>query len=214
MKFGKRYSKVTVFMAMLQGVIIGVAAAAVIGFILVGTNGKKNVDKLVEDIPASGPASPEIDGGAPTTATSLELFAKQHGAFSTSASAASFIATDPALATAAIIRSGEQYFVWSAVGLTESEIMIAEKDEGVFVKRFVADASACEVIGAEKLRDVFSTTDLAKIKSLGSEKDAEKTGDLNQNIASITAFTDDLRVIRLHLLSHYSYSKDCVKIAF
>ena len=45
MKFGKRYSKVTVFMAMLHGVIIGVAAVALIGIILIGTNGKNAVEK-------------------------------------------------------------------------------------------------------------------------------------------------------------------------
>ena len=36
MKFGKRYSKGTVFMAMLHGVVIGVAAVAVIGLLLMG----------------------------------------------------------------------------------------------------------------------------------------------------------------------------------
>ena len=40
MKFGKRYSKVTVFMAMLHGVLIGVAAVALIGLLLAGTKGK------------------------------------------------------------------------------------------------------------------------------------------------------------------------------
>ena len=34
MKFGKRYSKVTVLMAMLHGVLIGVAAVAIIGLLL------------------------------------------------------------------------------------------------------------------------------------------------------------------------------------
>lgn len=213
MKFGKRYSKVTVFMAMLHGVIIGVAAVAVIGFILVGTGGKNTVDKVVEEIPASGPASTEAGGTKANGAEPLKLFAKQHGMFTTPAAAAKFMTEDPSLATAAIIQSGEQYFVWSAVGLTEAEISEGD-EEGTFSKKFVADASMCEVVNAKKLQSVFAATELAKIKSSDSEKGDEKTEDLERNIASITAFTDDLRVIRLHLLSHYSYTKDCVKISF
>ena len=41
MKFGKRYSKVTVFMAMIHGVIIGIAAVALIGLLLMGMKGKE-----------------------------------------------------------------------------------------------------------------------------------------------------------------------------
>jgi len=213
MKFGKRYSKVTVLMAVLHGVIIGVAAVAVIGFILVGTSGKNSVDKIVEEIPAAGPASSGEDGMTTGAVESLQLFAKQHGMFTTAASAAQFITNDPALATAAIIRSGDKYFVWSAVGLTEAEIAVGEK-AGTFHKKFNADTSACEVVGAKKLRDIFAATEIAKIKSLAGEKEEQKTDEFKRNIASIIAFTDDLRVIRLHLLSHYSYAKDCVKITF
>ncbi len=39
MNFKKKYSKVTVAMAMLHGVLIGIAAVAIVGFIIVGTNG-------------------------------------------------------------------------------------------------------------------------------------------------------------------------------
>ena len=42
MKFGKRYSNITVFMAMLQGVVIGIAAIAVIGFVLASAEGKES----------------------------------------------------------------------------------------------------------------------------------------------------------------------------
>lgn len=56
MKFGKRYSNITVFMAMLHGVIIGIAAIAVVGIIFVGAEGNRTVDKIENEIPASGPA--------------------------------------------------------------------------------------------------------------------------------------------------------------
>lgn len=211
MNFGKRYSNFTVVMALLHGVLIGVAAVAVIGFILMGTGDKKASPKGLEEVPASGPPSEEGIDNKPSAVEPLSMVAKQHGVFSSPAAAASFMTADPLLATAAIIQAGDQYFVWSAVGLTEAEIVL---DESSFRKPFLADMAACEVIGAKKLRDVFTTTELAKIKKLESENGDKKTNDFNRNIASITAFTDDLTVIRLHLLSHYSYTKDCVKISF
>ena len=49
MKFGKRYSKGTVFMAMLHGVLIGVAAVVVIGLLLVvGPKGKTMARRAVK----------------------------------------------------------------------------------------------------------------------------------------------------------------------
>ncbi len=57
MKFGKRYSKGTVFMAMLHGVLIGVAAVVVIGLLLVvGAEGKDDGKTSGKELPASGPA--------------------------------------------------------------------------------------------------------------------------------------------------------------
>ena len=62
MKFGKRYSKVTVFMAMLHGVLIGVAAVAVIGLLLAGTKGKDDVETSGKELAASGP--PPVENSA------------------------------------------------------------------------------------------------------------------------------------------------------
>ena len=109
MNFRKKYSKVTVLAAMIHGVIIGVAAVAIVGFIIVGTSGKgkqqavekdavtESVEKPGETVTASGP---DAD---PVTEQPLKLFAKQHGVFSSAASAAVFIAEDAALAKAAVI---------------------------------------------------------------------------------------------------------------
>ena len=214
MKFGKRYTKKTVFMAMVHGVIIGVAAIAIIGFIILGANGKKVGEKPTPEVPATGPpANEEGEGPQESPDGSLNLFARQHGAFSSSASAATFMEADPSLTTAAIIQVAEQYYVWSAVGLTEAEIMDSDSED-TFRKEFSATSTACDVAGAEKLGDILSIEDIAKIKSLESEKDNEKAAEFTRDVVAITSFTNDLRVIRLHLLSHYSTKKDCVKISF
>lgn len=213
MKFGKRYSNITVFMAMLHGVIIGIAAIAVIGFVLAGAEGKRVIDKIEEEIPASGPKSADSEKAPAETVEPFEMFARQHGVFTTSASAATFMSADPSLATAAIIQSSGQYYVWSAVGLTEAEILDSEQEE-TYKKAFTVNTSACEVIGAEKFKEILEAESVEKIKISATQGNDEKANEFNGQIAAIMAFTDDLRVIRLHLLSQYSYSQDCVKISF
>lgn len=201
-------------MAMLHGVIIGIAAIAVVGIIFVGAEGKRTVDKIENEIPASGPAEDKENGTpADLKGESLSLYAKQHGAFTTSASAATFIAADTSLSTAAIIHSNGQYFVWSAVGLSEAEIEgILEAD--TYKKEFSVSPASCDLIHTTNLWEVLEADDIAKIKQLTSTNDDEKAKELAQHIDTITAFTNDLKVIRLHLLSKYANTSDCVKISF
>ncbi|WP_342511089.1 hypothetical protein MKY34_12635 [Sporosarcina sp. FSL K6-1522] len=215
MKFGKRYSKVTVFMAMLHGVLIGIVAVALIGLLLYWTRDKEPEVTMDKEVPTSGPAVVEtpVEGEEQL----LQLYAKQHGAFSSAAAAAAFIAEDTSLAKAAIIRVDQNYLVWSAVGLAEGEIEVSAS-EGTFRKAFKANAASCSAMGAGKLQAVLSETDSAKIKSLAtSEKDGKKeegAQGFGQNIKAITDFTDDMRTIRLQLISHYSSVDDCIKITF
>ena len=102
----------------------------------------------------------------------LPLFAKQHGAFSTAEAATLFIAEDPSLAKAAVIHAGDNYFVWSAVGLTADEIETSEY-EGTYRKTFSVNTSACGAIGAGKLREVLAETEIGQIKNLGEPKMAK-----------------------------------------
>ena len=174
---------------------------------------KRAIDRIEEEIPAAGPKAADSEKAPVDTVESFELFARQHGAFTTSASAATFMAADPSLATAAIIQSSGQYYVWSAVGLTEAEILDSEQAE-TYKKAFTANTSACEGIGAEKFKDILKADNVEKIKNSVAQGNDDKANEFNRQIAAIMAFTDDLRVIRLHLLSQYSYAQDCVKISF
>ena len=215
MKFGKRYSKVTIFMAMIHGVLIGVAAVAVIGLLLFGTKGNDVSDAPEKGVPASGPAP--VENSTPSSEKPLHLFAKQHGAFSSAESAALFIAEDPTLSKAAVIKGSDTYFVWTAVGLTEDEIQ-SNASEGTFKKAFTAETSACGAIGAGKLHEVLTQTEMAQIKNLdegkGDENQDVKTKNFYKNLTAITTFTNDLRIMRLHLLSEYTRAEKCVKITF
>ena len=185
-------------------------------YCLCGTKGK-------DDSNASGQrdylhrVQQPVENSAKPDEEPLQLFAKQHGAFSSSESATLFIAEDPTLSKAAVIQAGDKYLVWTAVGLTENEIDSSES-EGTYRKTFRADTSSCGAIGAGKLREVLTQTEIAKINYLDENKkegkDDDKTKGFYKNIAAITAFTKDLRIVRLHLLSHYSHTENCVKITF
>ncbi|MFS0575364.1 hypothetical protein AB1K83_07015 [Sporosarcina sp. 179-K 3D1 HS] len=215
MKFGKRYSKMTVFVAMLHGVLIGIAAVAVIGFLMVGTKGKETAGSATQEVPTGGPAP--VETTAPAEEQPIRMYAKQHGAFSSSEAASAFIAEQPALAKAAIIQADNQFYVWSAIGLKESEIEASEA-EGTYRKAFSVETAACQSVGAGQLKTILTETDIGKVKTLASsEKGAKEDSQakvFSQNISAITAFTEDLRIVRLHLLSHYSHTDKCAKISF
>ncbi|WP_262173461.1 hypothetical protein [Saccharococcus sp. Marseille-Q5394] len=222
MNFKKKYSKVTVAMAMLHGVIIGIAAVAIVGFIIVGTNGQgkeKAGEKevVVTDPPASGETTPTSGPAISPEEAPLQLFAKQHGVFSSAQSAQDFISQDASLAKATILQIGGQFYVWSEVGIQEDEIEVSEY-EMTFRKPFFVDASSCSNVGAGKLRSALSETELSKIKVLTTvaegEADDEKIAEFRKNIAAVTAFTSDLRIFRIKLLAHYFHKDGCAKINF
>ena len=149
----------------------------------------------------------------PAPAGSIELFARQYGVFTSQESAALFVSENPLLAAAAVIKEGEQYFVWTAIGLSEAEIIDSDSEES-FKKRFFVNTAACAAVGAGKLESVLSTNDITKIKTSTGEKGMETADEFEKNITAITTFTNDIRVIRAHLLSHYSLKKECIKFTF
>ena len=206
-------------MAIVQGIIIGIAAVAVVGFIIVGANGKLGIEPKKTEIPTAGPAAAAKDDeiSVETTGIPLKLYARQHGMFSSSESAATFMAADPSLASAAIFEgNGDyegKYYIWSSIGLSDAEIADSDSED-TFRKEVTANVGSCEVVDAKLLRDSIVADTVAKIKILETVKEGEKVSVFNEQLTAITAFTDDVRVVRLHLLAQYARQKDCVTIKF
>lgn len=221
MNFKKKYSKMTVLAAMIHGVIIGIAAVAIVGFIIVGTSGKGK-EQVVQKEVVTKPENEEdekkpVSGEAVPSGDPMKMFAKQHGVFSSATAAKEFIAADTTLAKAAVIEADGQFFVWSAVALAEDELIVSEA-EGTFRKPFFAETSACSAAGAGKLRKALSETELSQIKILTTsgegESEEEGLADFRKKLVAVTAFTSDLQVIRLLLLSDYTHKDGCAKISF
>ena len=199
-------------MAIIQGVIIGIAAVAVVGFIIVSANGQLGNDQKEPEIPTAGPAPENKEEPIETAVAPLQLFARQHGVFSSSESAATFLAADSSLSSAAIFQIGDKYFIWSSMGLTETEIMDSESDD-TFRKAITATVGTCEAVDAKVLRDSLVADTVAKIKISEGETEDEKVKVFNEQLNAITSFTNDIRVVRLHLLKHFSSKGDCIKIS-
>ena len=123
-----------------------------------------------------------------------------------------FQAADPSLASAAIIQgdgdSEGKYYIWSSIGLSDVEIMDSDSEE-TFRKEVTAHVGSCEAVGAKLLRDSLVADTVAKIKILETENEGETVSVFNEQLTAITAFTDDIRVVRLHLLAHYASKQDC-----
>lgn len=214
MRFGKKYSNMTVLMAMLHGVVIGIVAIFVVGLFLVGAEGKRPIDQIEKEIPASGPENGKDEGKvADKSPETLTFYAKQHGAFTTSTAAATFIEENPSLSTAAVIEVDGGYFVWSAVGQTEAEIE-AILVEDTYKKTFSVTPNACETAETAQIWQFLNLNEYEKIKNSDVKAEGKEGQKLAKKIDTITTFTNDVKVIRLHLLAGYAAESGCVKISF
>ena len=223
MNFKKKYTKMTIMLALGQGVLLGIAAVAIVGFILLKTEKPDTAASPDTGVPANGPASAQTDGkkdeSKPDTAAAgapIPMYAKQHGVFSSKASAASFIA-DENLPKAASVHANGQFYVWSALGLSEIDADPAGED-GAFRKQVTVSPLACSSGEGELLRSVLNAKQISEIQDLAvsrKQTEGEKKKDaFTTNIAAITAFTDDLNIIKMHILAHYADTGECVKLDF
>ncbi|MCM3758107.1 hypothetical protein M3197_11590 [Sporosarcina aquimarina] len=225
MNFKKKYTKMTIMLALGQGVLLGIAAVAIVGFILLKTEKPESAasPNVNVNVPASGPASEKATDKKgetkPDTAAAgapIPMYAKQHGVFSSKASATSFIA-DENLAKAAAVQANGQFYVWSALGLSEMDADPAG-EEGVFRKQVNVSPLACDSGEGELLRSVLGATKISEIQDLVTSRKQSvgegKKDTFASNITAITAFTDDINVIKMHVLAHYSETGKCVKLEF
>ncbi|WJY28177.1 hypothetical protein [Sporosarcina trichiuri] len=221
MNFKKKYSKLTIMLALGQGVLLGIIAVAVVGFILMKTDAPDAAATPEPNVPANGPAAadPKLEakaGEVPALGAPVAMYARQHGVFSSKGSAAAFIA-DSQVPAAAVVRSDSQYFVWSALGPTEQDADPAGS-EGAFRKSLSVTPLACTGGGGELVQAVLKAGKVSEIQDLVNvrKQSAEggKKDPLAEKLAAITAFTGDLNIIRMHVIAHFAESGDCVKLQF
>lgn len=227
MKLRKKYSKSAVTMAMLHGVLMGIAGVLIFGFLLnVSNRMEVKSDEPETGITVSGPVTNEdpenvenpTNDGDPSGSDNpglpaFQFYALQHGVFTSEASAKEFISTDPALQKAAIIPAAGQYFIWSEIGVTEDEVKKEVKTGDTFVKSFRLSGSGCTK-GDIRVPELLKETDLQKLNFDDSVNSDELPAQWRENIAAVTAFSKDMKIVRAQLLAHYTLKNECLKIEF
>ncbi|GKV65712.1 MULTISPECIES: hypothetical protein [unclassified Sporosarcina] len=210
MNFRRSYSKFTVIRAMIQGVGIGLAAILVIGLTIFSTGGKGAApDKTVT---TSGPGTENGEDEKAADGEAITMFVKQHGVFSSKESAADFAAENPSLANTSIVQVSDQFYIWGAVWLEESQVVLKE-GEDAFKKKIQLAPGTCKTADSKQVEKALFADDLSKI-DLSKDQKEKKESDLQKKITAISAFTKDSSIARLHLLAHYTSQDPCFKIQF
>ena len=206
MNFRRTYSKNIVIRALVQGVAIGLVAVLIIGLAISATGDKKN-DKKVET------AGPKTEEKANATGDGETLFVKQHGVFSSEQAATDFVAGNAGLASTAVVPVDGQFYVWGAVWLKESQVVLKE-GEDAFKKKITVVPGTCKTADIQEVKNALFAEDLAGIELSKDGKDAKKGSDFAKKMTAITAFTKDSSIARLHVLAHYSNEDPCFEIQF
>lgn len=206
-KLKKQYTKFAVVGAMVHGMIIGISAIAVAAVFLYSVDKKETIPK--EDVPVSGPVAKE----PAVEKDMIPLYAKQYGVFSNASAAATFLSSEPSLSTAAILNVEQQYYVWSAVKIEREQAQ--EKEEPIsFVKPIFVQVLQCEEVPDGMLRQLLLANDVTEIKKMGEQQKDKNAQAFYENLSTAMAFSSDMSVIRLHMLSHYIHRNDCINIEF
>lgn len=141
-----------------------------------------------------------------------QFFALQHGVYSSFESAEQFLASFPTLNKAAIVRVGDQFFVWSKID--------SEKVEGAtqtvpssFYKPIVL-SSSCPKYAEKQLPKTLKDTKWLTLDRVASEQQTDLPEDWGVILPEIQKLSENTSVIRLHALINYYERLDCVKIDF
>lgn len=226
MKLRKKYSKSAVIMAMLHGVLMGVAGVLIFGFLLNVSNRLEVKSENTDSVTVNGPVAkgdtekgtdkPKDDDPKDSDSPdqpSVQFYAVQHGVFTSEAAAKEFMSTDPALQTAAIIPAGDQFFIWSKVGTSEEELKNEPKTGDSFLKGFRLSGSGCSK-GDQRVPELLKETELQKLIFDESVSGDTIPSQWRENIAAVTAFSKDMGIVRAQLLAHYALKTNCLKIEF
>lgn len=136
----------------------------------------------------------------------VELYATQHGAFSSLEAAQSFQKEYPSLNMSIIFNDGQTYYIWSALNVTKTA---TETTPTSFSKRIVLNSSSCT---EEVLADLPSVLrDEKELKKLF--EDDKLPADLQKTLQGILALTEDLSVVRLLLFEHYNQNNSCIAVS-
>ena len=146
------------------------------------------------------------------TSQQEQFYARQYGVYSTMEGAAAFIGTAPSLNKAAIVQVAEQYFIWGSVA-REKAADAKQTVPSSFYKAFTLESS-CPQQPFLQLPSTLKDDKWLKNFFEGDAKEESLPEDWATLIPEVQKLSDDVEVIRLHVLNHYYAQLDCLKITF
>lgn len=210
-----RFPKVTNRREIIQAAIIG-SATGIVGvllFILIlnSMNSKFINEQLNgEMIPV---ASQNEGNTILAEGTYEQFYANQHGVFSSFEAAMEFVAEYPTLNTSAVVKVGDSFYVWSSVASTKESVKISENPKS-FVKPFKLSGESCSKQELKNLPSLLKSNDPSKFNFDGEESPENLPPDWQKISFALSSLSNDLAVIRMHLLAHYFSENKCLKIEF
>ena len=191
--------------AVVYGTLTGLIGVALFVFVLQLANKESNEETIsVQTQPG------QQDEGEVIDAVEAKFFAIQHGLFSSLEAATLAINSDPTLNKAAIVEVDGQFYIWSSVA-NEKKLPITQPT--AFFKPFTVGA-ACSNATIQKIPLLLKDEKYLKNYFEQETNKGEVPEDWGTLLQATTKLSNDIDIIRLHLLSHYYSANDCLKISF
>lgn len=209
MPIGRKFKKNAVAQAVIYGVITGIIG--VIAFVLI-LNLPKEPDSQGEIITTSQQPTVDKEKETKSDQVSQQFFALQHGVFSSFESAEQFLAPYPTLKNAAIVRVGDQFFIWSKID-TEKVEGATQTIPSSFYKAITV-SSSCPNPAEQQLPQTLKDPKWLTLKEVSADQKAKLPADWGTIIPGIQKLSENNSVIRLHALINYFERLNCLKINF
>lgn len=199
--------------ASILGLITGLVG--VLFFIILLNSMGTNVDsiKIDDGKKVATSMEPKENKSNIQEGTYEEFFANQHGVFSSFDAASEFVSNYPSLNTSAIVEIDKNYYVWSQVTPTKEEIKKVDEPSS-FVKPFKLSSDACKKKELQELPKILKSDDKSKFYFEDKKTKNQYPSDWKTVTVALTNLSEDLSVVRMHLLAHYYSKNNCLKIEF
>lgn len=140
-----------------------------------------------------------------------QYYAQQHGVYSTEEGATAFVAGHPFLNKSAIVKVDEQFFIWSKVSNKKAELVPTVPAS--FYKTFTL-SSSCPQPGLNELPSILKNEKWLNISFVQDEATKNLPNGWELLIPEVAKLSNDVDVVRLHVLNQYLGENTCLKISF
>ncbi|WP_144513961.1 hypothetical protein [Bacillus sp. FJAT-22090] len=213
MPLRRRNPRKKIILAGVQGLVIGVVGVLLFGFILNFANDKK-IETAKEDEKVTTQKKEEEKKIEAAADGLLSFHVKQYGMFSSKESAVSFMATQPTLEKAGIVKVENQFFVWSDLFMNDVPATGQTEALPSFTKNLFVSTKGCEDPKVKKIINILQEDNLSKNFFDSIAKKEDYPDDLMTIIQAVSTFSDVSSVMRLHVFSHYLEKNPCIELSF